>query len=514
MFLLTVMDGMSRTRTHHVDGPVCIELPTSPSPSPSPRGTARWIAAPAPDGATVTLHAPDRTPVATLRPGDREDIDGVLVHLARTDAHDTDAIVPARRARPLALVLENRRPIPLGERSLILGRNPGCDVVLDDPAVSPRHCEIIVRHGRHVVWDLHSANGLWIAGARVPFVELDVGSCVTIGRTRMEIAALDAPRRGRSIVGASAAIARVRREIERVAPAPYAVLIEGESGAGKELIAREIHAASPRAAGPLVTVNCGAIAPELIESELFGHEKGAFTGAGGRRRGLFEEAHGGTLFLDEIAEMPLALQPKLLRVLETHELRRVGGEGTVKVDVRIVSATLRDLDARVAEGAFRHDLFFRLQDFRVRVPSLRERPEDIPELAEALLERIARDTGRHRRLEDRALARLMDWRWPGNVRELFAVLKRAVFASSGPFLAVEHLEFSTTGRSVPPPVREEATMPWPEGVRHDDLVGLLAWCNGNLTRASRITGLARSTLRARLARARVGERSDTLRASA
>jgi DNA-binding NtrC family response regulator len=499
MFLLTVLDGASRVHTHRIDGPTCIELPlTHPSAADGPR----WIASPAPDGASVTLHTPDLTPLATLRPGERGVFEDIVIHLARASALDTDVIVPARRRRSLALHIEGRRPIHLHERALTLGSSFACDVVLEDGAVSPRHCELVPRHGRLTVWDLGSANGLWVAGARVPCAELDVGSSFTLGRTRVDVVALEGARQARSIVGCSGAMAHVRREIERVAPAPYAVLIEGESGAGKELVAREIHAASPRAQGPLVTVNCGAIAPELIESELFGHERGAFTGAAGRRKGLFEEAHGGTLFLDEIGELPLSLQPKLLRVLETREVRRVGGEGSLKVDVRVVSATLRDLEARAAEGLFRTDLFFRLQDFRVRVPSLRERPEDIPELADALLARIARETGRHRRLEDRALARLMGWRWPGNVRELFAVLKRAVFASAGPFLSVEHLQLGATGRAPPSTVRERSPAAWPEGVPYGDLPALVAWCGGNLTRVSRITGLARSTVRARLARSR------------
>ena len=497
MFLLTLVDGASRVHTHRVDGPVCIDLPPS---SNAPPDAPRWIASP--DGDAVTLRAPDLTPVATLRPGDRAVFDELVVHLARAPALDTDVIVPARRRRPLALQIEGRRPIPLGERSLTIGASYACDVVLDDGAVSPRHCELVPRHGRHTAWDLGSANGLWVGGARVPCAELDLGSSFTLGRTRVDVVALEGTRHARSIVGSSPAIERVRREIERVAPAPYAVLIEGESGAGKELVAREIHAASPRASGPLVTVNCGAIAPELIESELFGHERGAFTGASGRRKGLFEEAHEGTLFLDEIGELPLSLQPKLLRVLETREVRRVGGEGSVRVDVRVVSATLRDLEARAAEGLFRTDLFFRLQDFRVRVPAMRERPEDVPELADALLARIARETGRHRRLEDRALARLMGWHWPGNVRELFAVLKRAVFASAGPFLGVDHLQLTVRKPAATSSVRECSPASWPEGVRFGDLHALFAWCGGNLTRVSRITGLARSTVRARLARTR------------
>ncbi len=201
-------------------------------------------------------------------------------------------------------------------------------------------------------------------------------------------------------------------------------------------------------------------------------------------------------------------------MLETREVRRVGGEGSIRVDVRVVSATLRDLEARAAEGLFRPDLFFRLQDFRVRVPALRERPEDVPGLADALLDRIARETGRHRRLEDRALARLMRWHWPGNVRELFAVLKRAVFASAGPFIAAEHLQLTASALGAASAVHECSPASWPEGVRFGDLHALVAWCGGNLTRVSRITGLARSTIRARLARGRDLDDRAPLAASA
>lgn len=501
MFLLTVLDASSRARTHRVDGPVYLEAFACHASAPH-----RWIATPDPDDGSVTLHAPDTSPVVTLRPDVPVSLGDLRLHLTRTSVKDTDPITPVDRRGPLGLKIEGRPFVPLGAQPITLGSSLTCDVVLDDPAVSPRHCEVSIHHGRPMAWDLGSANGLRVGGVRVPCAELEVGTTFTLGRTCIEVTSSvsSSARAARTLVGSSAAIEHVRREIVRIAAAPYAVLIEGESGVGKELVAREIHAASPRARGPLVTVNCGAIAPELIESELFGHEKGAFTGAGGRRRGLFEEAHGGTLFLDEIGELPLALQPKLLRVLETQEIRRVGGEGTLRVDVRVVSATLRNLEERVAEGSFRNDLFFRLQDFRLRVPPLRERPEDIPEIAQTLLDRIARDTGRHRRLEDRALARLMGWHWPGNVRELFAVLKRAVFASSSPFLAVGDLQFPATRSTPPPPasVRERTLAAWPEGVRHGDLAGLVTWCNGNLTHASRITGLARSTIRARLARAR------------
>jgi DNA-binding NtrC family response regulator len=414
------------------------------------------------------------------------------------DGERVERIARVPRREALGLRIEGQRVLPLHRRTLRLGTHPTCDLVIDDPAVSPQHCEVVPAEDGWAVWDLGSTNGVWVGGARVPMATLEHGVSMTLGRTRVQCVAIDeTPRGSCGIAGSSSQIEYVRREIERLAVAPYAVLIEGESGVGKELVARALHAQSTRRHGPLVAVNCGAIAPELIESELFGHERGAFTGAVGRRRGLFEEANGGTLFLDEVAELSLPLQAKLLRVLETGEIRRVGAEGTVRVDVRVLSATLRDIEQRVCSGAFRNDLFFRLQDFRLRVPALRERPSDIGEIAEALLRRIGHETGHHRRLEDGALARLMAWHWPGNVRELFAALKRAVFVSQGPTIAASHLEI-IAGERLNRPMRG---VEWPDEVANGDLTALVAWCGGNLSRVSAITGLARSTVRARLARA-------------
>ncbi|HKA91230.1 MAG TPA: sigma-54 dependent transcriptional regulator [Haliangiales bacterium] len=229
------------------------------------------------------------------------------------------------------------------------------------------------------------------------------------------------------MVGESAPMQDLYRQIAKVAPTKGRVLITGESGTGKELIARAIHQSSPVAAGEFVKVNCAAIPPELIESELFGHERGAFTGAVGRRRGLFEVADGGTMFLDEIGDMSLSAQAKVLRVLQTGELVRVGGEKTIRVDTRVIAATNKDLDKEVAAGRFREDLFFRLNVVPLRAPALRERLGDVPLLAAAFVRQCCEENGfRPKRLAPEVVARLQAHSWPGNVRELRNVIERLV----------------------------------------------------------------------------------------
>ncbi|MBX3210836.1 MAG: sigma 54-interacting transcriptional regulator [Labilithrix sp.] len=247
----------------------------------------------------------------------------------------------------------------------------------------------------------------------------------------------DAGRTG--IVGQSAALTRALEALARVAPTRSTVLLLGETGTGKELFARALHDKSPRRDGPLVKVNCAAIAPSLVESELFGHEKGAFTGAVQRRLGRFELAHGGTLFLDEIGELPLETQAKLLRVLSEHELERVGGTKPVRVDVRVVAATNRDLSAQVEAGRFRADLFFRLNVFPIELPPLRERRDDIPRLAEAFVASLANRGAAPATVDDDALAYLSAYDWPGNVRELHNVLERASILSRTGRIGVEDL---------------------------------------------------------------------------
>ena len=512
MYLLTVLDGTGRTLARPIAGPTRIDVSTLRSAT-APCGP--WLVEPDRVLRTMTVRGPDFDVLTELRIGQRVSLGDLTLLVSRLECPLTDLVVIARGPRSLELRIAGRRPVVLGDRSLTVGSSLGCDLVIEDSSVSMRHCEITPVEGGWAMWDLGSTNGLRVGAARVPYVQLEAGATVALGRTVIECASSEQLEERSAIIGSSLAVRRLRERIADVAVSPYPVLIEGESGVGKELVAREIHAKSPCGDRDLVSVNCGAIAPELIESELFGHEKGSFSGASGRRRGLFEEANGSTLFLDEIGELPLALQPKLLRALETGEIRRVGAEGKIDVRVRVVSATLRDLDQRVRDGLFREDLFFRLQDMRLRVPPLRERLGDIPALCDALLARIADETGRRRTLEERALGRLMQSQWQGNVRSLFATLKRAVYSTRGAVIGPNDLELSDVPlceRATLKGVREETRESNPaqreETIPHSDIAALHAYCNGNLSRVASLAGIARSTVRARLAKARAAGWSD------
>src|SRR3954453_15549031 len=270
-------------------------------------------------------------------------------------------------------------------------------------------------------------------------------------RLRREI---EASRRRSAIIAESPSMKEVMRVVGKVAPARTTVLITGESGTGKELVARAVHELSPRKAGPFVAVNCGAIPDQLIESELFGHAKGAFTGAQSAKRGLFEEADSGTLLLDEIGELPLQLQPTLLRALQEGEIRRVGDARSIKVDVRVLAATNRDLAQEVAQGNFREDLFYRLNVVAVKLPPLRDRDEELQSLAERFIAQHAARLGIPRKsLSPEALAVLREWRWPGNVRELENALERALVLSEGEEIEPAALpeEMRAAGKPAGPP---------------------------------------------------------------
>jgi DNA-binding NtrC family response regulator len=244
------------------------------------------------------------------------------------------------------------------------------------------------------------------------------------------------------MLGSSRAMRDLQETIRRVAPTDAGVLIQGENGTGKELIARALHAEGPRQKRPMVTVNCAAIPETLFESELFGHARGAFTGATEARRGKFQLADGGTLFLDEIGEVPLPLQPKMLRALESGEVERVGGRGTERVDARVIAATNRDLEAEVAAGRFRNDLYYRLLVVPIKVPPLRERSEDVPELARHFLETACRrNHTRPKQLTPEALERLRLHPWPGNVRELRNAMERVAILAAGDTITAEALAF-------------------------------------------------------------------------
>lgn len=314
------------------------------------------------------------------------------------------------------------------------------------------------------------------------------------------------------LIGKSAVMTAVLNKIQRVTDSKSAVSISGESGSGKELVARAIHFTGPRSGRPFLAVNCSALTDSLAESELFGHEKGAFTGAHVRHLGLFEQADGGTLFLDEISELPLNLQAKLLRVLDTHEIRRVGSEKPVQVDLRILSATNRDLKAEVQAGRFREDLFFRLSVVRIEVPPLRDRTEDIPLLAEAYLQALVREGSiRGKQFSPRTMQLLAEYRWPGNVRELHNVVAHAALMAQREEIEPEDLpvELTTSGdwaqaldRFLPKDAPLEATL---RVIENRMINRALIQAKGVQARAADILRISRSLLQYKLKHRNVQE---------
>jgi Nif-specific regulatory protein len=304
------------------------------------------------------------------------------------------------------------------------------------------------------------------------------------------------------IVGSSDVMLRVTQQIARAAPSRATVLIRGESGVGKELVARAVHFSSPRAKGPFVCLNCAALSETLLESELFGHEKGAFTGATDRKMGKFEQADQGTLMLDEIGEMSPTIQAKFLRVLEGHPFERVGGSQQIKVDARVIAATNRDLEKDVAEGKFRRDLYFRLHVLEILVPGLRKRPEDIPELAEFFLRKFSDETGRKLQgYTPLAMEQLLRYRWPGNVRELKNVIERAVVLATGEFVDHHDLVLSTlktagdTETGATPAALAGAYEPQSlADIEREHIRRTLHSTGWNKSRAAGILGIERSTL--------------------
>jgi transcriptional regulator with GAF, ATPase, and Fis domain len=387
------------------------------------------------------------------------------------------------------------------------------DLVLRDDTVSRRHCEIEAgEHGLRVR-DVGSTNGVWIGGIRVFEALVDAspaGSTVlTLGSTRLSVTALDerverlqagVPEFG-DVIGASARMRELFADLDRIAATDLTLLIEGETGTGKDAIAEAVHRASGRAEGPFIVFDCGAVAPNLAESELFGHERGAFTGAVGARAGVFEEADGGTLFLDEIGELPKDLQPKLLRALEKREVRRLGSGKTVAVDVRIIAATNRNLQTEVQRGSFREDLFFRLAGAHVSVPPLRERMSDLPLLVAHFLSLEEPPRSVHE-VGPEAWEMLKAHRWPGNVRELrntvrrlFVTPERLIRPTSEQRLAAEP-GASTSSEAAPGPLlplrvaRREAS----DRFERDYVAAALRKTGGNVSRAASIAEVSRQMM--------------------
>jgi formate hydrogenlyase transcriptional activator len=299
------------------------------------------------------------------------------------------------------------------------------------------------------------------------------------------------------IVGKSAALARVLGQVELVAPTDAAVLLLGETGTGKDLVARALHDRSRRQERPLITVNCAAVPAALVESELFGYEKGAFTGAVQKTVGRFEVAHGGSIFLDEIGELPLDVQAKLLRVLQTGQFERLGSPKTIKVDVRLIAATNRDLEREVREGRFRADLFYRLSVFPITLPPLREHPEDIPLLVWHFIARKQANLGRSvRKVPERLMRAFVAYAWPGNVRELENVVERALIMTSGTALAADPVFLQAA--PVTPPVGPGASLAEMERSHIRAVLDECGWKIGGKGNAADRLGLRRSTLQYRM----------------
>ncbi len=305
------------------------------------------------------------------------------------------------------------------------------------------------------------------------------------------------------IIGSSPAMQSLLETVAQVAPSEATVLIQGESGTGKELIASAIHDNSPRRRGPLVKINCAAITETLLESELFGHEKGAFTGAERRREGRIVQADGGSLFLDEVGEMPLTMQVKLLRALQEREVTRVGGEETIRVDVRVIAATNRRLADMVAEGTFREDLFYRLNVVGLEIPPLRRRPEDIPLLASHFLDRFGQKNRKpFRGLTPQAMDRLVKHEWPGNVRELMNAIERAVVLGRGEFLDTADFSWlpapdGATENRAAPVVPGDGSL---QDLERQAILATLEQAGGNKSEAARRLGITRKTLHQKLKR--------------
>jgi len=310
----------------------------------------------------------------------------------------------------------------LGDGRVLIGQSPACAVRVADPTVSRRHAALELVGGALRISDLGSTNGTWVNGLRIFDVVVTGGETVQLGNTLLNLE----PRSGAkepatdqnhfgTFVGASDEIRCLYPAMARIAAASIPVVIEGETGTGKEVLAESLHDLGPRAAAPFVVFDCTTIAPNLMEAALFGHEKGAFTGALAATEGLFEQADGGTLFIDEIGDLDVALQAKLLRAIEKSEVRRIGGKSWLRVDVRIIAATRRDLDREVQSGRFRDDLFFRLAIARIELPPLRRRRKDIALLATHFWKELG---GAPAALTGDLLKRLEDYDWPGNVREL------------------------------------------------------------------------------------------------
>lgn len=437
----------------------------------------------------------------------------------------------ALHLRKCKLVIEkedgNTAEYIFDQPSVTLGAMDDNDLVIDDDTISRYHCRIFQDEDSYLIEDMGSTNGSFVNRVRIKEAYLKPGCTVSIGKSDLRFESLDERveihpanrEKFGSIVGKSVRMREIFGILEKIAPSGATVIIEGETGTGKEVVARTIHEQSHRANNSFVVFDCGAVPENLIESELFGHEKGSFTGAMMARQGLFEVAQDGSIFLDELGELSLDLQPKLLRALEQREIRRVGSNKNIKVDVRVIAATNRNLEDEVKAGRFRQDLFYRLSVVRLILPPLRERKEDIPLLAKHFLatgafNRSASGGVNIKGLSRDAMDALMNYHWPGNVRELLNVIERACAYCDGESVQTDDLPGHISGvrilrrrkkpegptanpqveKGLEKPFKEAKEM-WVSSFERDYILNLLKKNSYNISHAAREADIDRKYFR-------------------
>jgi two-component system, NtrC family, response regulator AtoC len=488
----------------------------------------------------ITTHAGCAAPGITLRGTGIPRAAGGGGRLARVERDSPsstgsqDAAVPGT-FELVVVAGDGVTVVPLPARgSVTLGRDAECDVCIDNRSVSRRHA--ILHLGPPLrIEDLGSANGTFVRDARSTgdtlathplrqlsreMLEITVGERVNLGSIPIVVRRTGRDAAPEAVVR-DPAMRALYEQVTRAARSPISVLILGETGVGKEVLARAVHDRSPRARAPFLELNCAALAPSLLEGELFGHEKNAFTGASQARAGLLESADGGTIFLDEIGELPAAVQIKLLRVLEDRKVLRIGGRTPRKLDVRFVAATNRDLDAEVSRGSFREDLYFRLNGVSFVIPPVRERVTEIAPLAERFLAMACQTLDRSDalRISPETMGYLERYTWPGNVRELRNVMERAAVLASGDVILPADLPGHVTGVTGAPRAPRRSTggelagapssetggetLPSERAAERQRIIDALAQCAGNQTRAAKLLGVSLRTLVNRLAEYKV-----------
>ncbi|MFH1262683.1 MAG: sigma 54-interacting transcriptional regulator [Pseudomonadota bacterium] len=406
------------------------------------------------------------------------------------------------------------REFTVDKGTISIGTSEGCDLQIKDETVSRNHAEIVKTKEGYLIRDLGSTNGTFVGGLKVKEAFLSANSIIKIGKTRIKFIPQDEQleiypskkTRFGDLIGRSLEMRKIFGVLEKIAPTNVTVVVVGETGTGKELVAKALHQHSKRARNPFIVFDCGAVAENLIESELFGHERGSFTGATTTRQGAFELADNGTIFLDEIGELSLDLQPKLLRALETGEVKRVGADRPRKVDVRVVAATNRNLKDEVKKGRFREDLFFRVSVVQLYVPALRKRLDDIPLLVNHFFEMAQKtaDAAKHiTGISPDASRLLQEYQWPGNVRELKNAIDRAFSFCEGQEIDVINLPDYIQERSIVTQAHpsmdgalpfKEAKEKWIEGFEKDYLVEVLRRNNMNISKAAKQAGIDRKSV--------------------